>query len=266
MQPRFAAASLVTTALLIACGSSTSVSDSGDGGLGNATAASCTPADAPRCGAAVRIASAEAFLVQQKQLSWQPVASSRTGMLLVSVDLTADADLVIDASTLAQAPKCASAPDGGAVPFGCGGVVFREDAFPRRNDTARVAGVGCAVPRLPVRRLWGELCTKLTIARGTTFRIRNVVLDDHPSGELQTVEILPACATPCPSGEARCGTTQVCLPLGYDTCAFCEGKSVATCACSNACGPRADGAECSYDSSPDTPVSGACSAGGCVTR
>ncbi len=267
---------LVASALLAACGSSGTASPndvapsgtsgtSGAAGTGGAAASTCTPVDAPTCAPARRIATAEAFLAEQKRLAWQPIASSRSGTLSASDDLVADADLVIDASTLSLPPSCATNADAGPIPFGCTTAVFREDAFPRLNDTARVPGVSCAVPREQVRRLWGELCSTLTIARGTVFRMRNVVLDDHPSGEVKSVEIVPSCAVPCASGEARCAYSQTCFPLGYDTCAYCEGKSVATCACSDACSARADGAKCFYDSSPDTPVSGACSSGKCST-
>ena len=268
-----AASALVASALLAACGSGTSSSNdvtpggtsgsSGAVGSSGAAAATCTPVDAAQCSPARGISTVEAFLAEQKQLPWQPIASSRNGTLSVSADLVAEADLVIEASTLSLPPSCATNADAGPLPSGCTTAVFREDAFPRSNDTARVPGVSCAVPRQEVRRGWGQLCSTLTIARGTVFRMRNVVLDDHPSRELQSVEIVPSCAVPCASGEARCAATQTCFPLGHDTCAYCDGKSVATCACTDACSARADGASCSYDTSPDTPVSGTCSSGKC---
>ena len=274
MSVRFLAASaLVASALLAACGSGTSSSNdvtpggtsgtSGAEGTSGAAAATCTPIDAPQCAPARGISTAGAFLAEQKQLPWQPIASSRTGTLSASADLVAETDLVIEASTLSLPSSCATNADAGPLPSKCTTAIFREDAFPRSNNTARVPGVSCAVPRQEVRRGWGQLCSTLTIARGTVFRMRNVVLDDHPSGEVQSVEIVPSCAVPCASGEARCAATQTCFPLGYDTCAYCEGKSVPTCACTDACSARADGAKCSYDSSPDTPVSGACSSGKC---
>lgn len=267
-----AASALVTSALLAACGSGTSVTDNGapapggtSGGKGaeGTPAAACTPTDAPRCAPARAVTTAEAFLAEQRQLVWQPIASSRSGTLMVSADLVAGADLVIEASTLSLPASCASTTDAGQLPRGCT-AVFREDAFPRFNNAVRVPGVSCAVARQPVRRGWGELCSTLTIARGTVFRMRNVVLDDHPSGEVHSVEIVPACAVPCASGEARCALTQTCFPLGHDTCAYCDGKAVSACACSDACSARAEGARCSYDSSPDTPVSGACTSGDCI--
>lgn len=234
-----------------------------------ASAAACTPPDAPRCGEPVHLADEAAFLAQQKSVGWQLVASSRTGTLYVSPDYVADADLVIDASAIAPPPGCSeSAPTGtpsGTLSLRCGRVAFREDAFPRRNGTARVNGVSCAVEREPVRRLWGDLCTKLTIARGTSFRLRNVLLDTHPDLPLPTTEIVAACAAPCASGESRCATTQVCFPLGHDTCAFCEGRTVRECACRAPCNTRADGAACYFDSTPDTPESGVCVAGSCGT-
>ena len=260
---RLAVPLLATVALLAACGTGGATSSTSalaaSGGEGT-PAAACTPTDAPRCDAPRAVASAEAFLAEQRQLRWQQVASSRSGPLQVSVDLVAGADLVIDATTLSLPEKCT--PTDAGVPRGCSGV-FREDAYPSLNDTARVAGVSCAVAREPVRRGWGDLCSKLAIARGTVFRMRNVVLDNHPELELHSVELVPACSVPCATGEARCAGTQTCLPLGYATCAYCDGKSVAACACTDACNARAEGAKCGYDSSPDTPVSGTCTSGEC---
>lgn len=274
----------VVSASLLACSSSSS--DGSDGSDGNdanggttsggpgspverapaapQAVAACTPSDAPKCSPARGVASAEAFLAEQKQLPWQNIASSKSGVLTLSNDLVADSDLQIDASTLSQSPDCSPDAGGGTALRGCGSVTFREDAWPQGNGRARVAGVGCAEERIEVRRGWGQLCSKLTIAKGTVFRIRNTVLDDHPSGYRQTVEIIAPCTMPCAVGEARCEATQMCLALGYSTCAYCEAKPVATCACRSACNADADNTKCGYDFSPDQPASGVCKAGSCV--
>lgn len=267
MSFRFLAASaLVAVAFVAACGSETASPSTGAGGVtSGAAAATCTPTDAPQCSPARGVATAAAFLAEQKQIAWQLIASSRSGTLHASGDLVAEADLVIEASTLSLPASCATSTDAGPLPSGCANAVFREDAFPRANGTARVPGASCAVPREQARRGLGELCSTLTIARGTVFRMRNVILDAHPAGEVRSVDILPACAVPCAADEVRCAATQTCFRLGYDTCAYCEGKSVLVCACADSCGASADGTKCFYDSSPDTPESGVCSSGRCST-
>ena len=268
--------------LAMACGSTAPAPDAaadgtrnplrpGDGpstselGAGSATAI-CAPEVAARCAPARHVGSTLEFQAAATELGWQRVSLGHTGMLTLSGDLVADVELSIDASTLAGPADCPTATTE-AMPFPqCHSVLLREYAFPRWDGKGLVPGVSCAVVGdHPVRK--GETCARLSIAKGTTFRLRAVVEDMHPSapGDWPFVEIERGCAVPCDTGETRCDATQTCLGVGYEACAFCQGEAPEVCACREACSSKANGTECSFDTSPDTVVLGKCSAGTCST-
>lgn len=119
----------------------------------------------------------------------------------------------------------------------------------------------------PARK--GDTCARIFIAKGTTFRLRAVIEDMHPSAPTYWpfVEFERECSAACGTGETRCAATQTCLAVGYDVCAYCEGTAAQVCACREInCSSKADGSGCHFATAPDLEVVGKCSAGKCSTR
>lgn len=224
----------------------------------------CGPEPSAACaGAAKHLASSADFAAEVNGLAWQPVSLSRTGVLSLSEDLVVDVDLEVDASVLVAPSGCESTLPT-TIPR-CHAPLFREYPFPVWDEVGRVPGVSCkVVGDHPVRK--GETCARIAIAQGTTFRIRAVVEDMHPTGPTfwPFVEFERACAVACRDGEVRCAATQTCFTEGYAACAYCEGQSANVCACQGSCGPKDDASSCGFATSPDVDVSGTCSAGTCV--
>jgi len=244
--------------------SSSSGGASGPGSSSSTSGQFCSADDTASCAPARHVASAADLIAESTKLSWQGVALGKSSVLQIGDDLVADADLDVDASLITAPASCKDDPD---TKFPrCHAPLFRAYAFPSWSGPP-VPGVTCAVVGdHPVRK--GDTCSRITIAKGTTFRIRAVVEDMHPSGPTYWpfVEFEKSCATPCADGETRCGATKTCFARGYDSCAFCEGASASTCSCRAGCGTSPDGAECSYDTSPDTVASGTCKSGSCNAR
>ncbi|GAC1580655.1 MAG: hypothetical protein NVS3B20_11490 [Polyangiales bacterium] len=206
-----------------------------------------------KCAAPLHIASAADVVSVVKKLPWQSSSRSFPRVLTVSGDLVTDADIEVDASMIAPLPDCS--PTGLSA---CHAPLFREYAFP--NAAAPFVGVTCKV--VADNPNW---CTKIAIAKGTTFRLRAIVDDHHPSTPQfwPFIEFARSCATPCTADETRCEATQTCFARGFAACAYCEGKPADLCACRDACKPKADGATCTYDPSSDVTATGKCSAGTC---
>jgi hypothetical protein len=273
---------MVLGLLGVACGSASSPDDAVPAGgtdpagpaseaTSSAPGARCEPEPGPEpsCGGARVVGTAAELVAEAAKLAWQPLALGKSGVLTLGDDLVATAAIEVDASLLVAPPDCSTEePDPLSGPSSvrwCQEPLFREYAFPRWSKTGIVPGVTCAVAGpSPVRKL--ETCRTLLIKEGTTFRLRAVIEDMHPGGPAYWpfVEIERACDVPCGAGETRCSATQTCLPAGFATCAYCEGEAHRVCTCRDECGPAADGAECSHDTSPDTIAVGTCQQGVCT--
>lgn len=213
-------------------------------------------ADVKSCAPARHLASPSALVAEAAKLSWQGVSLSKSSALTIGDDLVADVDLDVDAAALTAPPDCTTKTS-------CHAPLFRDYAFPAWSGPG-VDGVTCAVKGdRPVRK--GDTCARVTIAKGTTFRLRAVVEDMHPSGPTYWpfVEFAKSCETPCGVDETRCSATQTCFAIGYASCAFCEGETAQTCSCREGCGTKPNGVECSFDTSPDYVVTGVCRSGSC---
>lgn len=233
---------------------------------GNGAARTCPAEAATTCAAAVHLGSAADFLAAVGRLTWQFVSLSHTGALTLGGDLVADVDLEIDASQLVTPSTCPTTPAAGKPYPRCHAPLFREYAFPLWNGSGRIAGVSCkVVGDRPLRK--GDTCARIAIAKGATFRLRAVSEDMHPSAPTywSFIEFERECSAPCEADETRCAASQTCFARGYASCAYCEGLSAAVCACRDACGTKADAAECEFDTSPDTGVAGMCQSGSCVS-
>jgi hypothetical protein len=269
---RPASLALVLAGLIVACGAEVEKPfDPGppdfqfDGGPapGLTNPNSSEPSDEPSlcqsgetsCLPARHLATAADLVFEARDLAWQGVSISRTSVLFLSDDFVADADLEVDAAQLTVPPDCTEQT--------CHAPLFRDYAFPAWAGPG-VPGVTCAEKGdQPTRK--GDTCTRITIAKGTTFRLRRVVEDMHPSAPTYWpfVEFAQSCTTPCGDAQLRCPNTHTCFASGYESCAFCDGAPVETCACREGCGTKADGAACTFDSSPDVEVNGACHHGTC---
>jgi hypothetical protein len=172
-------------------------------------------------------------------------------VLPISDDLVADVALVLDAASVPRPSNCSL--DGG-----CPAPFYRETLFPRR-DAVHVPGLTCVSPGpFPSKG-----CAGMTIAQGTTFRIRPIV-EVGVFGRQPYVDFDRACNTACTDDESRCDANQTCLRRGFDTCAWCEGMPSAVCACRDRCqGTMPDGVQCIYDLSDDQLDVGTCHAGLC---
>lgn len=226
----------------------------GEGG-GNWEAGVCPPEPNPQCAPATHLASAEELAYVINGFPWQLVESGYGRLLTISDDFVADVDLLLDASLLNPPLKCPSL-DGG-----CGTIRFRDSLFPRHDDK-HVAGLTCVGPGSPQpNRL--PTCSAMSIAKGTTFRIRKLG-ETSVWGFFTYVELDRACPVVCDSDETRCEPSQTCLLRGYDTCSWCDGLPSAICGCRDRCGgPMADGTTCSYEESDDSIGIGSCASARC---
>jgi hypothetical protein len=232
--------------------SSSSPSSSANGGNGDGICSNAAPA----CSPARHVGSASDLVAEAAKLSWQRVSISKVGVLQLGDDLIADADIEVDASALTASPDCSDETQ-------CRAPLFRTYSFPSWAGPG-IEGVTCAViGDHPVRK--GDTCARVVVAKGTTFRLRAVVEDMHPSSPnyWSFVDFADACTKPCADDEVRCAATQTCFTKGYASCAYCEGNSAQVCTCRLGCGTQPDGETCSYDSSPDVVQTGTCQSGSC---
>lgn len=256
----------VGAVLLAACGGSSGdelnespAPASSNGAKGSAIGASCQPVVAAACKPGFHVSSAAEVIAASKAFDYQRVSISQGKTLEVGDDLIADEDLEVNASDLVLASECGAAGTGTS----CHAPLFRAKAFPSFTE---VPGVTCAVESAdqPVRERFA--CSTIRIAKGATFRLRAVIEDMHPSAPnyWAYIDFVTPCTTSCGTGEVLCAATHTCFAAGYSSCTYCEGKSTDVCACrADACTMKPNGAECSFDSSPDVSESGTCSATGC---
>jgi hypothetical protein len=185
----------------------------------------------------------------------------------LSGDAIADQDVELDdesLSTPVPAPAACSPPH----PVPCN-TSFRESPFPRgaskspsisaivTDDSNRVPGVKYSDPMGAVR--FTNLYGHISIAKGTTFRIRRVV-ESFP-----IVEVERDSSVPCDAGESRCGASKTCLADGFDTCAYCDGSPAEVCECLDSNGALPDGTVCVVGVSGSMST-GTCAAGTCKTE
>jgi hypothetical protein len=209
----------------------------------------CRADPPPQCGQSRHLASSGELVTATDSMTWELVNLGTPRVLSISEDFVADVALTLVATTF---PLPVGSDAGtGAVRF------YRVALYPRKTE-APVAGVTCVNPRtLP----YG--CNGVTIAQGTTFRIRKIV-EYGVFGRRYFVEIDRGCAAPCAADEARCEANQTCLRSGYDICAWCDGVEQAICACRDSCGnAKADATMCTYDIADDVSGGGQCRAGRC---
>lgn len=240
-----------------ACGSTV---NSGDGGTGSGAidggdgGAVCPPEPSAQCSPAKHVGSVSDFTDVVMTLTWQVQSAGKTGTLLVSDDLVADADLQIDSSVVV--PPCETTSDAGSY-APCAPPLFKP-----RGHAGAVAGVQCPAND---GGLGAYGCARVLIAAGATFRIRALRQDQHPSPTQATfVQFERACPVPCDDGQTRCAATQTCFPRGYEACAYCEANANEVCACRDGCGAKDEGASCNVVLSPDNGFMGTCVAGACV--
>lgn len=244
--------------------SSTSSSSGGSGGsstpretLDNPSLACLASVDGYGCEAPFHVSTSAEVIAASKALEYQPISVSQGTILHVGRDIVADTDIEVLASDLTPAPNCE----------GCHAPLFRTRAFPNADVVPGITCVDEGDEQPIVKSI--PLCARVSIAKGTTFRLRPVVQDMHPSGPTfwPLVEFVAPCATSCGEGETLCPATHTCFKVGYDSCAFCEGLAPATCACrADACHAEADGKKCFFATSPDVERVGACRSGACVER
>lgn len=259
---------LLTLGLLVACSgastdavsqpspspsSSSNVQDKATGG------GSCGPVTAEQCKPAFHVATAAEVISATRAFDYQRVSISKGGALEIGDDVVADADIEVLASDLGPAGSdCQPDKD-------CHAPVFRTQGFPSFKT---VAGITCLEKGdQPVRQAYA--CEHIAIAKGTTFRLRAVIEDVHPSAPnyWAFIDLLEPCAMSCGAGEVLCPSSHTCYDAGYASCSFCEGKTPEVCACrSNDCAQLPDGSECSFSSSPDVLESGVCRPTGCVRK
>jgi hypothetical protein len=213
-----------------------------------ADAGMCRASAPPQCGQSRHLASSGELVTATNSMTWEPVNLGAPRVLPISEDFVADVALTLVATTFL--PSVGS-------DAGIGSVGYHVALYPRKAEVP-VAGVTCVNPTtLPPG------CNGVTIAQGTTFRIRKV-MEFGVFGQRYFVEIDRGCAAPCAVDEARCEANQTCLRSGYDICTWCDGVEKAICACRDSCGnAKADATMCAYDISDDQGASGQCRAGRC---
>ncbi len=250
-------------------GSSTPSSDTG--GVSSSSgaapaAATCGPVVPARCGETHHVATVEDLVFVTTLLPWQSVSVSKTGPITAGADIMVDVDLELDATLLANPFECPAKPDAsGFAP--CHSTLLRAYAFPDVQDRHRIPGIHCVTPGdRPVHFI--ETCNRIAIAAGTTFRMRAVIEDQHPSEPTYWpfIEFERACNVACDIGERRCEASQTCFSSGRSTCAYCDGYKLEVCACTQGCGTMADGESCSFSSAPDVDDVGTCGAGFCEKK
>jgi hypothetical protein len=160
-----------------------------------------------------------------------------------------------------------------------GRVVLDSDRIPRdpacREDADCRPRVVLAMPPadLPGVRCLRTLeldtqtfCERLEL-RDTLVRWRAFHWSQPPwtSWRIPMVQLISACATPCPPGQVRCAMDQTCWRTPEEHCLACLRESPAVCACRDAHGDRTDGVACSFMIGSDRMVSGRCQQGRCVS-
>jgi hypothetical protein len=235
----------------------------GDSPSDRANEPAICPEPAAECMAGTHLGSVADLVAVVSKLPWQNVSVATVGPLSLSQDLVADVDLEVTPSHFTPPDGCADT-DATLVPR-CVGLRLRDHAFPQQYPTALrdVPGMRCAQP--DAANQWPHSCSSISIAKGTTFRVRAVVQDLHPVSFTPFIEFERGCAAPCAADETRCPANQTCFGRGYAFCAFCVVLPAAQCACYAGCGGAvADGTTCFYALSPDVEVDGTCAAGSCV--
>lgn len=221
------------------------------------TPSACGALTADACKPAFHVSTALELIGATRAFEYQRVSISAGKTLDIGDDLVADADLEVLASDLGTA--------GSECDRDCHAPVFRAQGFPHFKA---IAGVTCLEKgEQPVREAYA--CTRVAIAKGTTFRLRAVIEDMHPSAPTYWafIDFVEPCATTCGAGEVLCAASHTCYGAGYEACAYCEGRTPDVCACrAKDCGQLPRGAECAFDSSPDVVVVGTCGATSCQAK
>jgi hypothetical protein len=232
--------------------------DSGfqEAGLGADAATVAAPAAIPECANPTRLASSGELLAIIEQLVWQPVSIAEASLLEISDDFVATSELQLAAEELPVPDTACGLVDAG----GCTSS-FRGSPFPRQGEGALPMGVRC-LREGPDVADGIATCIEVSIATGTTFRLRATIEDLHPELPHAFVELERACDAPCEPDELRCVESETCLPRD-EHCAFCEGRQRAECACRESDRLASDGEQCSWASSPDYIAEGVCLDGVC---
>jgi hypothetical protein len=180
-------------------------------------------------------------------LGWQTWDRTGGGVTRISADIKVTGSFSVLASEV-QVPA-SSCPN----PNGCRPLVFGQSA-----------PTGVTLEEPDTFASW-TFHKKLT-ATDTTFRVRPVAIDGHPSqwGLIPYLEIREKCDTPCPSPSLFCAVNNLCYPSYYAYCLTCLGNKQKECGCSTVSGPVADGTQCSWWASGDVECSGTCKSGLCT--
>ena len=182
-------------------------------------------------------------------LDWSSPRVSPPWWSAPSDDLRIVGRVVLDSARIPRDPACREG----------------DDCRPRAvlaMPPAALPGVRCTRPlKLEIETFCERLELHDTLVRWRAFRWS---LPPWFSGTIPVVQIIPACATPCPPGQVRCARDQTCWPSIEAHCLACLRKPPVVCACRDAPGVRPDGAACTYMISNDQMGSGQCRQGRCV--
>ena len=208
-----------------------------------------SPCPNASCGNPTKVADEAALksLVNALEVTWD--SHSAVGCIGTSNELEAEHEIVID---LGEQPT---------------GSTLDCSKRPRRFALeGTIPGLSCEKMD-PSVNLGPKGCQILRIAAGTVFRVRAMDYDTHPSecNSSPLISVLPSCDTPCSNPDLKCGTTKICHSSYDEFCRRCEDRSREVCACRDATGRLAEGAECSYFVT-DMGFSGTCQSGSCVTK
>lgn len=218
---------------------------------------SCAPASLTTCKPAFHVASASELIAASRAFEYQRISVTQGTTLVPSDDLVADADIEVLASDLPPVTdSTVHSPQ------------LRAEGLPRHQ---RVPGIDCVERSLEQPVVQPHGCERIKIAKGTSFRLLVIIEDNHPSSPSYWayVDLVAPCATAtaCGSGEALCGASRLCFAAGYEACLLCEGRPAVECGCrSETCGPKAEGAECTFAEASDFVGTGTCKRGTCVAR
>ncbi len=105
-----------------------------------------------------------------------------------------------------------------------------------------------------------HFCSALMLS-GARFRVRLTLLDQYPMSPryVPLVEVMPACQSPCASGDFQCPHQRTCWASELELCRFCSLRPPSECAC---VGHR-EGEDCLLYPTSDLACPGSCRGGVC---
>jgi hypothetical protein len=210
-------------------------------GARGATADGCTP---PRL-----VRSPRDWRGVFAELDWTPPRGSPPGWSTPSGDLRIPGTVILESGQIPRDPSC----------------LERDECRPRvvlAMPSADLPGVRCTrTLELDTETFCDRLELRDTLVR---WRAGRWSMPPWTAWTIPMVQLLPACATPCPPGHRRCPTDQTCWRTDEEYCLGCLHEAPDLCACREANGERPDRAPCRFMVSRDRMLEGQCRQGRCV--